>query len=53
LPPDLLESIGERRAPKTARKLKTCAVCGQNYDLNNLAESFHHSPEPHEPLKAI
>lgn len=52
LPPDLLESVGARRRPKTARKLKTCAVCGQSYDLNNLAESFHHDPDPHEPLKA-
>jgi hypothetical protein len=27
-----------------------CAVCGQTYDLGQLAQAYWHDPESHEPI---
>jgi len=32
---------------------RTCAVCGQDFDLRNFAHSYHHTEQPHEPLPLI
>jgi hypothetical protein len=29
---------------------RACAVCGQRFDLNDLAQAYHHNDEPHDPL---
>mgnify|MGYP007073303831 CR=1 FL=1 len=48
--PDDLEHALAAREPKRQRAMRACAVCGQSFDLGDLAQTFHHNDEPHAPL---
>jgi hypothetical protein len=43
--PENADGQGTER-PKT----RICEVCGQEIDLTDPDEIFHHGPEPHEPI---
>jgi hypothetical protein len=31
-------------------QIKTCAMCGQSYDLRLMGQAYHHDGAPHAPL---
>ena len=44
------EQEAEASSAADGRRFKTCSVCGQTFDTQNLDHVYHHGPEPHLPL---
>lgn len=36
---------------KSKPDVRTCAVCGEEFDMRDLDHAHHHTDEPHERLK--
>lgn len=47
LPPDL-EAASRPKEPDLSRYV-VCAICGQTYDLSDLAQAFHHTHKSAAP----
>ena len=48
------EFLPPRPEPKPdGLRFKTCAVCGQVYDIQSLDQVYHHDARPHAPLRAL
>lgn len=50
LPADLELATRPKERPAGFKQPSICAVCGQTFDLEDLAQAHHHNAEPHARL---